>query len=108
MSTYTYLSAQQAAVGTGVTTVTLTGAATNILGTALTLTNVLTAKVLATVTINTGASIFNRAYQVPINPGETIYPMRGEHWVLPTGYILAVASDTASSIDVVFSYVTIT
>ncbi len=108
MSTYTYLSDEAAAVGVSLTTITITGIAETIIGTALTVTNILTAKVLATVAVYDTTANFNRAYQIPVNPGEAIYPMRGESWVLPAGYQLKVGSDTASSLDVVFNYAKVT
>lgn len=108
MATYTYKSSQSAAVGVAATSIYTVPASTTSIVLGFTLTNVLTAKVLATVVVNNGVTDYNRAYQIPINPGQVVYPLGNETWNLPTTYIVKVQSDTAASIDVVLDYVEIT
>lgn len=107
METYTYKSSQQAAVGVAATAVYTVPAATTAIALGLTLTNILTARVLATVLVNNGSTDYNRAFQIPLNPGQTIYPLGNETWNLPTTYVVKVQSDTAASIDAVLDYVEI-
>ncbi len=103
MSTYAFVNATQTAVGTGgVTLYTNATTASVVIG--LTITNVTTGPVLATVT----AAGANWIKSEPIGPGATTSLTRGNKRILTGTQTITVTSDTASSLDCIADIMTVT
>lgn len=91
------------AIGTAEVAAFTATAITTLIGASLA--NIAGSEVKASITITRGASVVAIIKNVRIPVGSTFIPVGGEQKiVLQPGDIIKVASDTAASVDAIFSY----